>query len=412
MLFLYRLCLSGYGMLIHLAAPFHIKARLFIQGRNHVFEQLERAMKGRKGKLVWFHVASLGEFEQGRPVMEHLQHTEPDLYILLTFFSPSGYEVKRADAPADYVSYLPLDSPNSARSFVQLTQPDLAIFVKYEFWYFYLRQLTRQQVPVFFISAIFRPGQWFFKPWGHFLLCVLRKVEHYFVQDERSKILLQSRGIPNSTVTGDTRTDRVLVIADSGAEIPLIDQFRSAERTIVLGSIWPSDMRILEGFIRNHLEELKFVIVPHRSAPEEIQEMGRLPRSITYSRAGKTDLRSMRILIIDQVGLLSRIYRYGEFAYVGGGFRGALHNTAEAAVHGVPVFFGAHPRNKKFVEAIKLTEAGGAFAIRSGEELERIYQRLTGSQEDYERAAEASSQTIRSAGGATEKIMKGIMKYL
>lgn len=405
---LYRLSLFCYSVLIRLASPFNRKASLFVSGRKGVFKELS-AINKKGSKLVWVHAASLGEFEQGRPIIEELRQSLKNTKILLTFFSPSGYEIRKNYEWADWVTYLPLDSPSRAQRFVDLVRPDLAIFIKYEFWYFYLKVLHESQVPVLLASSIFRGNQLFFHPMGRFFLKVFRPINHFFVQDEGSKSLLNSVSIDQVTVAGDTRFDRVMEIAKRAQSIPLVDEFVQKERIIILGSSWPSDMEILESFIEDNIQRFKFVIAPHNLGKSEIQELLKLPHAVKFS--APKDLTKARVLIIDNMGMLSAIYRYAHIAYVGGGFRGALHNILEAAVYGIPVIWGWHQANAKFIEATGLAESGGGFVMDSRKHLDNIVDSFEDDRQ-YEKACQSARNFVIEKTGATGKIVEKVRSLL
>jgi 3-deoxy-D-manno-octulosonic-acid transferase len=306
-----------------------------------------------------------------------------------------------------------MDTPSNARRFVSMVQPKLAVFIKYEFWYYYLKHLEARDVPILMISCIFRENQLFFHPVGRFYHKALKRISHFFVQDEKSQRLIGDIGIKNTTVGGDTRFDRVVSIAREARRIEVAEEFIGTERVMVLGSTWPSCMEVLHGFIEHYKERLKFIIAPHNISEPEIEKLeADFEHTIRYSQATGADLTTPRILIIDNIGMLSSLYRYGHFAYVGGGFRGALHNTLEAAVYGIPVFFGEHINNQKFIEAIELVEHGGAYSFRSTEELELRFQRLFENDVSYRRVAGAAEAFVESRTGATEKVMNQILKRL
>lgn len=405
MLFLYRIGIRIYSFLIWSFTPFHPKAKAFSEGRKGLFLRLETDLKARKGRLIWIHAASLGEFEQGRPVIEELKQEHSDVSILLTFFSPSGYQVKKNDPIADFIHYLPLDTQANAYRFLEIVRPDIAIFIKYEFWYFHLKALQQRKIPTYIVSAIFRADQWFFHRSAAFFREILRGISHFFVQDKTSERLLNSIGVRQLTLAGDTRYDRVLNVEKALVHIPILRQFKSDQPLMVLGSTWHSDMEILQPFIQKNQSKLKFVIAPHQIGKKEIADLLKLPGSISLSEMEGRNPELYRILIIDRMGLLSSIYRYGDYAYVGGGFRGTLHNTLEAAVYGLPVFFGYHRNNRKFAEAAKLEKEGGGFPVRSEVELQVKFNELRDNPVLYQKAVVTSKKLVRDGGGATKKII-------
>jgi len=413
MLFMYQLSIGLYDLIVRIISPFNPKAKKFFKGRKNWRNKLTGAIENNPGKWVWFHAASLGEFEQGRPVIEALKDQHPDIKILLTFFSPSGYEVRNNYEKADYICYLPLDTPAAAKYFVQTVQPAVAVFIKYEFWYYYLKYLELEKVPILMISCIFRENQLFFHPAGRFYHKALKRINHFFVQDEKSQRLISDIGIQNTTVSGDTRFDRVVTIAQDAKDIPIAASFTKDNSVMVLGSTWPSCMEHLTPFIHHYKGSLKFIIAPHNiSEPELAKLESDFENCIRYSKAEAENVSKFEVLIIDNIGMLSSLYRYGDFAYVGGAFRGALHNTLEAAVYGIPVCFGEHMNNQKFIEAIELVAYGGGFTFRSFDELDVRFKRLMENEVSYKRMARASGEFVKSRTGATEKVMAKISELL
>ena len=400
----YNTGIRGYQLAIRLAAPFNEKAALWVKGRKNIREKIARIQ--RKGeRLVWFHAASLGEFEQGRPVMEALKAAEPSTKILLTFFSPSGYEIRKNYAGADYILYLPSDTPGNARFFVEQLKPDAAIFIKYEFWYNYLHELHKKHIPVYLISAIFRPGQPFFKSWGTLHRRMLGFFDHLFVQDEESVRLLNSIGIQNAQRTGDTRFDRVKQIAGAAKEIEKIERFCDGHPAVVCGSTWPPDEDLLLDFINDDTSSYKWVITPHEIGESHIKAILEKckKKAIRYTDEN-TSPADCDVLIVDCIGLLSSIYRYGKISYIGGGFGVGIHNTLEAAVYGIPVIFG--PKYQKFNEAVNLIREGGAFSIGNGEQLREVLNSLIQTPAIAEAAGQKALAYVNSQLGATEIIVK------
>jgi 3-deoxy-D-manno-octulosonic-acid transferase len=398
--FLYNFVILLMRMGVALASPFNTKAGLFVRGRKDVFAKLEAA-SGKK--WIWFHCASLGEFEQGRPVIELIKKEFPQYKVLLTFFSPSGYEVRKNYNGVDTVAYLPWDTRHNARKFVELVKPTMAIFVKYEFWHHYLSTLHSHKIPIVSISSIFRAEQIFFKSYGGFNRNILRKVAHFFVQNETSLKLLQSVGIGNATLAGDTRFDRVYQIVKDAAEIPLLSQFKQGKKVLVVGSSWPEDFEVLKHFISQ--QHLKFVIAPHEISESSLKaiEDDLSVETIRYSQANESSAVSAKVMIIDNMGMLSRIYRYGEFAYIGGAFGKGLHNILEAACYGMPVMFG-DKKYQKFQEAMDLIERGGAFVVHDETDLLSLYKRFEVI-EHYKHACLETRKYVEENLGATEKIM-------
>lgn len=389
----------GFGI----ASLFHSKARDFVTGRKNVFETLESLFGNNRSKVIWMHCASLGEFEQGRPLIESFRKEYPDVKILLTFFSPSGYNVRRNYDQAHAVCYLPWDTASNARKLVEIVKPSLAVFVKYEYWYHYTVTLKNNRVPILSVSSIFRPGQLFFRSYGGFYRNILRHFSHFFVQNDLSLSLLRSIGIKQCTLAGDTRFDRVYQIVHQGEELPIAKKFKNDQKTFVIGSCWPQDLDVLTPFINNH--EIKFILAPHEISEDFIAGLEKVLRvkSIRYSKAAGADLEDIQVLIIDNIGMLSRLYRYGEFAYVGGAFGKGLHNILEAACYGVPIFFGDRSY-ERFQEAVDLINLGGAFAVKDYDDLKSKYESLNAA-ENFLLACEVTKDYVTENLGATEKIM-------
>ncbi len=400
----YNAGIRGYQLAVRLAAPFNEKAALWVKGRKNIRKQIAQIQ--RKGeRLVWFHAASLGEFEQGRPVMEALKAAEPSTRILLTFFSPSGYEIRKNYAGADYILYLPSDTPGNARFFVEQLKPDAAVFIKYEFWYNYLHELYKNHIPVYLISAIFRPGQPFFKSWGTLHRRMLGFFNRLFVQDEESVQLLDSIGIRNAQRTGDTRFDRVKQIAGAAKEIERVKLFCNGLPAVVCGSTWPPDEDILLDYINNDNSAYKWIITPHEIGESHIKAiLEKCKKKVVRYTDENASLADYEVLIVDYIGLLSSIYRYGQISYIGGGFGVGIHNTLEAAVYGIPVIFG--PKYQKFKEAVSLIREGGAFSISNGEQLREVLNSLIQTPAIAETAGQKALNYVDSQLGATEIIVK------
>lgn len=359
------------------------------------------------------HCASLGEFEQGRPVLEKLKSQNPNSKFLLTFFSPSGYEIRKDYKGADWVFYLPMDGPQNAKRFLQIVNPSLVIFVKYEFWYYYLKTIKQQNIPFLLVSALFRENAGFFKWYGGLQRKMLSFFTHLFVQNESSKKLLDSIGfVNNCTVAGDTRFDRVIEIAENGTAIADIENFIGNNKSIVAGSTWPEDEEILKqtsDAISN--SSLKLIIAPHEINREHITNLQKLfPGSILFSELKNYKNQSItgNILIIDNIGMLSRLYKYAYIAYIGGGFGKGIHNTLEAAVYGKPVLFG--PEYQKFNEAVELIQTGGAFSISNTRDCITIIQKLLQSEKEYLKSCYSAKEYVYSNKGATDKILSYIQE--
>ena len=408
---MYNVAILIYAFFLRLIAPFHKKVKLMVEGHANTYEILKSKVDP-SSKYVWFHVASLGEYEQALPMIETIRKKKPTYKILLTFFSPSGYEVQKDNELVDIVCYLPFDRKRNVKRFLDLAQPDIAIFVKYEFWYNFIHELYKRDIPVYLISAIFRPNQLFFKPWGN----VFKKILHYytqlFVQDKKSKQLLNGHGLNNVTVMGDTRMDRVIKIKDDALDLPIVEKFttvRNNQSVLVAGSSWPEDENLLINYFNKHAY-LKLIIAPHLINEGHLKQIeSKLKRPfIRYSQAQTDDVNILNYacLIIDNFGLLSSIYRYGQIAYIGGGFGAGIHNLPEAAVYGIPVMFG--PNHKKFLEAKELLKSGGGFTISDESELNKVLKDFVTSPEDLEIAGEAAAKYIYKSAGATQKIIDKI----
>lgn len=398
----YSLALYLYVLAIILVSPFHKKARLIVKGQWQTFRILKKKIRDDE-KYVWFHAASLGEFEQGRPLMERLRREHPEYKILLTFFSPSGYEVRKNYEGADVICYLPFDTPGNVMSFLRLAHPCMAFFIKYEFWNNYLHACHFKNIPVYSVSSIFRENQvffrWYGKAYGHVLKCIT----HFFVQNEFSRELLLRKGFSNVTVVGDTRFDRVLDIAKQAKELPVVEQFKQGSRLMVAGSSWGPDEDLIIPYFNEH-PELKLIIAPHVIKESHLKEIeGKLQRpSIRYTQVSEENITKADCLIIDCFGLLSSIYRYGEIAYVGGGFGSGIHNVPEAAVYGVPVMFG--PKNRKFREAQALLQLGGSFEIIDEASFKETLDRLLTDEDFLKARGRLAGEYISGNSGASDLI--------
>lgn len=400
---LYNISIFLVGIGLRVASIFNTKAREFVTGRAHIFEKMREALRGNDQPVIWIHCASLGEFEQGRPVIEALKEEFPDHKICLTFFSPSGYRVRKNYPLASYVFYLPLDTRRNAKKFVKVVKPVLAIFIKYEFWYHYTRVLKKKGIPIISISAIFRKEQYFFRKTGSFNRRILKNITHFFVQNQESVDLLHSIDLYNVSISGDTRFDRVKEIANRNEEVAIATKFKGSERVFIVGSAWPEDLDVLLPFINEG--KLKFIIAPHEIHSAQIEALRRslTGKSILYSEASNRELEEYNVLIIDNVGLLSKLYQYGEFAYIGGAYGKGLHNILEAACYGMPVLFG-DKNYEKFREAVDLINRGGAFPIADYPDLKRKFE-LLNVPETFQLACEVCRQYVAENTGATNAIM-------
>lgn len=404
----YNLIIDIYICAVRVAALFSAKVARMWKGEKEAFGVLEKRID-RNAQYIWFHAASLGEFEQGRPLIDRIREEYPQYKVLLTFFSPSGYEVRKNYKGADVVCYLPLDTPRNAVRFLALVCPRMAFFIKYEFWHNYLKVLHRDGIPTYSVSSIFRPGQIFFRWYGAGYRNVLKCFTHLFVQNEESVRLLQGIGVTNTTIVGDTRFDRVLDICRQAEELPLLEVFKGGNQfTLVAGSSWTADEDLLIPYFNTH-SEMKLVIAPHVIDESHLQEIeGKLARPVVrYTQATGEVLRHADCLLIDCFGLLSSIYRYGEIAYVGGGFGAGIHNTLEAAVYGIPVLFG--PNNGKFLEAQGLKTCGGGFEIWNETDFRALIDRFFADRAYLSVSGKAAGGYVRANAGALDKVM-GIIR--
>ncbi|MGF7232550.1 3-deoxy-D-manno-octulosonic acid transferase [Arachidicoccus sp.] len=405
-LFFYRLFIFLYAFGVDIASIFNRKARLWKQGRIKLFKKIRKAFKENTSPVIWFHCASLGEFEQGRPLLEKLKHQHPTHKILLTFFSPSGYEVHKNYALADYVFYLPLDGEVNARKFLSIVQPQLVIFVKYEFWYFYLKQIKQKQIPLLLVSAIFRENQPFFKWYGSLHRTMLQYFSHIFIQDTVSQELLKSIHIINTTICGDTRVDRVIEIAKNWSPVEQIEEFCNNHPVIVAGSTWDEDDEVLNHYANKNVDT-RFIIAPHEIDTERLHDCLHIyKQSILYSQylREKTVDASINTIIIDNIGMLSRLYKYADICFIGGAFgEDGVHNVLEAAVYNKPVVFG--PVFDKFLEAVELEASGAAFSVENILELEETFNDLLENQKLYYNACDTAKNYLQSKSGATGQIL-------
>ncbi|WP_302581298.1 3-deoxy-D-manno-octulosonic acid transferase [Paraprevotella clara] len=403
---IYSIALYLYALAVVLVSPFRKKAWLMVKGQWNTFRILRKNIR-REEMYVWFHAASLGEFEQGRPLMERLRREHPEYKILLTFFSPSGYEVRKDYEGADVVCYLPFDTPGNVRSFLRLARPRMAFFIKYEFWNNYLHACRRRQIPVYSVSSIFRENQVFFRWYGRSYSDVLRCVTHFFVQNEVSRELLARKGVTNVTVAGDTRFDRVLDICRQAKDLPLVKAFKQDAKVLVAGSSWAPDEDLIIPYFNAH-PEMKLVLAPHVVSEDHLKEIeGKLRRPfVRYSRVTEESAARADCLIIDGYGLLSSIYRYGEMAYVGGGFGVGIHNVPEAAVYGVPVLIG--PNNRKFREAQDLLREGGCLEVTDADTFGRTMDRLLSDGKFLAERGRIAGQYIERNAGASDLIFDSV----
>lgn len=403
---LYHIFLRLYGAGVSIVSLFNPKAKLWKQGRKNIFNQLTEKING-TGPVIWMHCASLGEFEQGRPVLESLRKNYPNHKILLTFFSPSGYEIRKNYNGVDWVFYLPLDTPKNVKHFLEIVNPVLAIFVKYEYWYNYLRQLHKGKIPVILISAIFRKDKIFFKWHGGLHRKMLGFFNHIFVQDEESKQLI-SAIVPATqiTIAGDTRFDRVAEIAAGFEPIEAIEKFTDGKKVIVAGSTWPDDEKNLSAAFEKLKEKFVLVIAPHEINDSHINFLQNLfPGSTLFSKLAETqNAQKGKVLIINNIGMLSKLYYYSHISYIGGGFnKSGIHNTLEAAVYGKPVIFG--PNYQKFSEAVNLVEKRGGFSYKTSDELIAVIETLLENENQLAQSGYHSGKFVKESTGATNIIL-------
>jgi 3-deoxy-D-manno-octulosonic-acid transferase len=416
-LLLYNLFLFIYRIGLRIAAPFNRKAADFLTGREQQFHLWEEIFADHTYRIVWFHCASLGEFEQGRPVIEAFRKAYPQYKVLLTFFSPSGYQIRKNYENADWVLYLPLDSSKQARRLINLVRPELVLFVKYEFWYYYLRELHNRNIPVMLFAAIFRPSQLFFKPYGGFYRRMLHFFREIHVQDEKSQQLLQSININNVTVSGDTRADRVAQIADAAVPVSIAAHFAYEDKVVIMGSLWPDDWAIVSKDVQQLATFCKFIIAPHEISESFLQDIEKVfgqGGAVRYSallQKGTEGMHRVRALLIDNIGLLSRLYVYGTIAYVGGSFKTGLHNILEPAAFGVPVIFG-NRKYRQFREANELLEQGGAITIANTGDLSAIVRNWLTNPNALQNASAVCEAYVKQNVGATQKVMKSVHFYL
>lgn len=411
---IYNIFIFFYSLAIHCASIFNSKAKLWVKGRRTIFEQLEKTLQQKitnRDKVFWFHCASLGEFEQGRPLIEKIKTANRNTKILLTFFSPSGYEVRKDYATADFVFYLPIDFPANAKRFVKLLPLQAAFFVKYEFWFNYLHELEQKNIPTYLVSGIFREDHYFFKWYGKWVRKQLKTFTHFFVQDELSKSLLAKHGFSAITVSGDTRFDRVYEIAQNKKTFPLVQLFTGQNKVLIAGSTWEKDEELIAG-CRMPDAAYKLIIAPHEVSENRIkqiiQRFKKIGDCIRYSQANEQNVTQASVLIIDNIGMLSSIYQYGHIAYIGGGFGDGIHNILEAATFGLPAIFG--PNYKKFKEANELINAGGAFTFNNTAQLQSIVNKLFSDSQFLQKAGSINCNYVLQNKGAVEIILKKVLE--
>ncbi len=396
----YNFTIFMFWLLMKLVASFHQKTSLFVTGRKNTFQRAKESIDTNK-PLAWFHCASLGEFEQARPIIESFKHEFPKHQILITFFSPSGYEVKKNYEHADHVFYLPMDTAKNVKKWLDITDPAIVFFIKYEFWYHYYNEINKRSIPLISASTIFRDSQLFFKPFGGFQRLILGKVSHFFVQNSTSVELLKSIKIENITLSGDTRFDRVYEIAQQATSIPIAAAFASSKKTWVLGSVWEEDLEVCLPFINHDDSNQKFIIALHEVTQAGISKIEKqLTKSVVrFSKADLSNVSEYDVLIIDNVGMLSSLYQYGDYAFIGGAYGKGLHNILEAATFGMPIFFG-NKKYEKFQEAIDLIKLEAAFVVKDYHQLYEKFENL-----NHEVASTITQSYVEGNIGATRKII-------
>lgn len=400
---LYSLAIRLYSTGVALASSFgNKKARLWWKGRNNQWENLKSINKD--DEWIWFHVSSLGEFEQGLPVIEGLKQKFPKRKILLTFFSPSGYEPRKNFHLADKVAYMPSDTLHNAKRLVKNFNIKAAFFVKYDFWFNYMKVLKQNDIPLYYISTLLHPDHYFFKFYASWFRKQLKNVTHYFVQNEDTATLLKMIGINDITITGDTRFDRVFEIAKKSEPFPEIEKFINGRKCIIAGSSWQPDEKLLIPFSKKMPDDYCMIIAPHDISDTHIKQItSQLEDYQLYSQQSTVNGQRSRVLIIDTIGILKKIYKYARFAYIGGGFMSSIHNTQEALVFGCPVVVG--PKYHKFVEAVDLVEKGGMFSVTDQKEFDEIFEKLISDEEFYNKASGICQDYIQLSIGATKLIM-------
>jgi 3-deoxy-D-manno-octulosonic-acid transferase len=408
MSFIYNFILLFASQLLKILALFSPKLNLFVQGRKSVFEILKNNIQ-EFDKTIWFHAASLGEYEQGLPVIEKVKQKYPNHKIIITFFSPSGYEVRKNNTVADVTVYLPLDTISNAKQFLKVVHPEMVFFIKYEFWPNYLKELRNQNIKTYLISGVFRKNQAFFKWYGGFYRKALKTFTYFFVQNESSKLLLQSIGFENVKISGDTRFDRVVAILEKDNALDFIEQYKNNQTTIVIGSSWPKDEELLVNFINQAADNVKFIIAPHNIDKNQILNLKTQisKKTILFSEKSNIDLSSFNVFIIDTIGILTKIYSYADIAYVGGGFGNpGVHNLLEPATFGIPVVIG--PNYSHFAEATALVGLGGCISIKDTNSLTETFNLLLQNEDERLEKGHICSTFVQMNKGATEHILSNI----
>lgn len=413
MRYLYTFGILCYGLAIRLASLFDKKAKLWVAGRRDIFQQIRNKLADNNSPVAWFHASSLGEFEQCRPVIDAFKKQYSDYKIFVTFFSPSGYEVRKNYPNADYVFYLPLDTMFNARKFVDMVNPKMAFFVKYDFWFNYMAVLDKRNIPTILFSSIFRPSQYFFAWYGKWFCRRLNAFDHLFVQNKESEKLLKEHGISQCTIAGDTRFDQVMAIAANVKQFPEVMCFVGQSKVLLAGSTWEPDERLLKSFADTYSSsDIKFVIAPHEIHASRIDFLMKLfgNTCVKYSDiANISDLRDYKVLIIDNIGMLSSLYQYAYVAYIGGGFGKGIHNILEALAFGKPVCFG--PKYQKFQEAKDIVNLNGGWSVGDEKSLNKALTDLFDSEELYNKASDVCMHYVQDNKGTSDTIINMVMKF-
>jgi 3-deoxy-D-manno-octulosonic-acid transferase len=407
---IYRISTVLYFFAIKLASPFYSKASKMIRGRKQSRYQIEK-LDSHIAKCIWFHCASLGEFEQGRPLIERIRENYPQKRIVLTFFSPSGYEMRKDYAVVNEVYYMPFDTPQNAKFFINRINPGMAIFVKYEFWYFHLNYLHEKKVPTYLISAIFRPSQWMFNYGKKLAIDILKNFEYIFAQNAESEQLVKQLGIDAISAIGDTRSERVIDIVNEDFSDPLLDAFSKNNKLLIGGSTWPKDEALLFDFFYNQTTDYKLLLVPHEITENHLTQIEKQSNGIAlrYSKAKVEEMPACKILMLDTMGMLSKVYRYGNVAYIGGGFGKGIHNTLEAAAYGIPVFFG--PKHYKFAEASALINCGGGFCVNRSKQLMDVLDNFNKNTDLFVASGKAAKNYVFSSKGILSAIYDKMQEH-
>ena len=409
--FLYNIAVFVTEILLNIIALFDKKIRLFIQGRKNIFTKLESKIS-ETDKTIWFHCASLGEFEQGRPIIEYLKNNFPHYKIVLTFFSPSGFEVRKNYEFVDVIVYLPLDNNSNAQKFIRIVHPTMAVFVKYEFWPNLLKQLKKNKIETILVSGIFRKNQAFFKSYGFWMKNSLKAFSHFFVQNSASKKLLEEIGFNNITISGDTRFDRVIEITKQNNDLDFFERFTQNKNTLVAGSTWPKDEEYLVNYINFHASENEiFIIAPHNIEQQEIKRLKDSLNKKTILFSDKKKDNNANVLIVDTIGILTKIYSYADYAYIGGGFgKDGVHNVLEPASFGIPLIIG--PNFKKFQEAVDLVELNACEIVNNSEDFKKCLAKLYQDKAYRNKKGKITKEYIINNIGATKIILNYITKKL